>query len=36
MSLACSEIICLRGLHAELDFSATDPTPLHVDNTSTI
>ncbi|RVW51507.1 Retrovirus-related Pol polyprotein from transposon RE2 [Vitis vinifera] len=29
MSLACSEIIWLRGLLAELDFSETDPTPLH-------
>ena len=36
MSLACSEIIWLRGLLAELDFSVTDPTPLHVDNTSAI
>ena len=36
MSLACSEIIWLRGLLAELDFSTTDPTPLHVDNTSAI
>ena len=36
MSLACSEIIWLRGLLAELDFSETDPTPLHTDNTSAI
>ena len=36
MSLACSEIIWLRGLLAELDFSETDPTPLYVDNTSAI
>jgi len=36
MSLACSEIIWLRGLLAELDFSETDPTPLHVDNASAI
>ncbi|RVW31828.1 Retrovirus-related Pol polyprotein from transposon RE1 [Vitis vinifera] len=36
MSLACSEIIWLRGLLAELDFSETDPTPLHADNTSAI
>ena len=36
MSLACSEIIWLRGLLAELDFSMTDPTPLHADNTSAI
>uniref|UniRef100_F6HPS0 Serine/threonine-protein phosphatase n=1 Tax=Vitis vinifera TaxID=29760 RepID=F6HPS0_VITVI len=34
MSLACSKIIWLRGLLAELDFSETDPTPLHADNTS--
>ncbi|XP_042962597.1 uncharacterized mitochondrial protein AtMg00810-like [Carya illinoinensis] len=33
MSLACSKIIWLRGLLAELDFSETDPTPLHADNT---
>ena len=26
----------LRGLLAELDFSETDPTPLHADNTSAI
>ncbi|RVX12904.1 Transposon TX1 uncharacterized 149 kDa protein [Vitis vinifera] len=36
MSLACSKIIWLRGLLAELDFSETDPTPLHADNTSAI
>ncbi|RVW90513.1 Retrovirus-related Pol polyprotein from transposon TNT 1-94 [Vitis vinifera] len=36
MSLACSEIIWLRGMLAELDFSETDPTPLHADNTSAI
>ncbi|XP_034707002.1 uncharacterized mitochondrial protein AtMg00810-like [Vitis riparia] len=36
MSLACSEIILLRGLLAELYFSETDPTPLHADNTSAI
>ena len=36
MSLACSEIISLRGLLVELDFSETDPTPLHADNTSAI
>ncbi|RVX04086.1 DNA repair helicase XPB1 [Vitis vinifera] len=36
MSLACSEIIWLRGLLAELDFSEIDPTPLHADNTSAI
>ena len=36
MSLACSEIIWLRGLLAELDFSVTNSTPLHADNTSAI
>ena len=36
MSLACYEIIWFRGLLTELDFSKTDPTPLHVDNTSAI
>ncbi|RVW37994.1 Retrovirus-related Pol polyprotein from transposon TNT 1-94 [Vitis vinifera] len=36
MSLTYSEIIWLRGLLAELDFSETDPTPLHADNTSVI
>ena len=36
MSLACSEIIWLRGLLAELDFSEIDPTPLHADNTNAI
>ncbi|RVW70781.1 Retrovirus-related Pol polyprotein from transposon RE2 [Vitis vinifera] len=36
MSLACSEIIWLQGMLAELDFSETDPTPLHADNTSAI
>lgn len=36
MSLACSEIIWLRGLLGELDFSQNDPTPLHADNTSAI
>ena len=36
MSLACSKIIWLRGSLAELDFSETDPTPLHADNTSAI
>ncbi|RVW86373.1 Copia protein [Vitis vinifera] len=36
MSLTCFEIIWLRGLLVELDFSKTDPTPLHVDNTSAI
>jgi hypothetical protein len=36
MSLACSEIIWLRGLLAELDFSEIDHTPLHADNTNAI
>ena len=36
MSLACSETIWLRGLFTELDFSVTDPTPLHNNNTSAI
>ncbi|KAF5469242.1 hypothetical protein F2P56_013330 [Juglans regia] len=36
MSLACSEIIWLRGLLAELDFSEIDPTPLHANNSSVI
>ena len=36
MSLACYEIIWFRGLFVGLDFSKTDPTPLHVDNTSAI
>nr|CAN67587.1 hypothetical protein VITISV_036279 [Vitis vinifera] len=36
MSLACSKIIWLRGLLAELDFSETNPTPLYADNTSAI
>ena len=36
MFLACSEIIWLRGLLAELDFFETDPTPLHADYTSAI
>ena len=36
MSLACFKIIWLQGLLAELDFSETDPTPLHADNTSAI
>ncbi|RVX06405.1 Retrovirus-related Pol polyprotein from transposon TNT 1-94 [Vitis vinifera] len=36
MSLACFEIIWLRGMLAELDFSETDPTPLHADNISAI
>ena len=36
MSLAYFEIIWLRGLLAKLDFSKTDPTPLHADNISAI
>ncbi|XP_020209382.1 uncharacterized protein LOC109794341 [Cajanus cajan] len=36
MSTACSEIIWLRGLLAELGFPQTDATPLHADNTSAI
>lgn len=36
MSVGCSEIVWLRGLLAELGFSQSDPTPLHVDNTSII
>ena len=36
MSAACSEIIWLHGLLAELGFSQSNPTPLHVDNTSAI
>jgi hypothetical protein len=36
MSAACSEIIWLRGLLAELGYSQVQPTPLHADNTSAI
>nr|KYP38426.1 Retrovirus-related Pol polyprotein from transposon TNT 1-94 [Cajanus cajan] len=36
MSVACSEIIWLRGLLTELGLSQAQPTPLHVDNTSAI
>ena len=36
MSVACSEIIWLRGLLTELSFTPTHPTPLHADNTSAI
>jgi hypothetical protein len=36
MSAACSEIVWLRGLPAELGFSQSDSTPLHADNTSAI
>ncbi|KAF5479223.1 hypothetical protein F2P56_000066 [Juglans regia] len=35
-SLVCSKIIWLRSLLAELDFTETDPTPLHANNTSAI
>jgi hypothetical protein len=36
MSAACSEIVWLRGLLAELGFSQSDSTSLHADNTSAI
>ena len=36
MSIACSEIVWLRGLLEELGFPQTTSTPLHADNTSTI
>jgi hypothetical protein len=36
MSAACSKIIWLCGLLAELDFSQSDSTPFHADNTSAI
>jgi len=36
MSAACSEIIWLPGLLAELGFSQTEPTSLYADNTSAI
>jgi len=36
MSVACSEIIWLRGLLTELGFSQEQSTPLHADNTSAI
>jgi len=36
MSLACSEIIWLRGLLTELGFPQNSATPLYVDNTSAI
>jgi hypothetical protein len=36
MSTACSEIVWLRGLLAELRFPQTTSTPLHADNTSAI
>ena len=36
MSSACSEIVWLCGLLAELGFPWFQPTPLHADNTSAI
>ena len=36
MSAACSEIVWLHGLLADLGFSQSNPTPLHADNTSAI
>ncbi|XP_068646346.1 secreted RxLR effector protein 161-like [Aristolochia californica] len=36
MSTACSEIVWLCGLLAELEFPQTTVTPLHADNTSAI
>jgi len=36
MSTACSEIVWLRRLLAELGFSQSDYTPIHVDNTNAI
>ena len=36
MSIACSEIVWLRGILSKLGFSQPNPTPLHVDNTSAI
>ena len=36
MSAACSEILWLRGLLAELGFPQTEPTSLYADNTSAI
>lgn len=36
MSTACSEIVWLRGLLAELGFPQTTSTPLHADNTGAI
>ncbi|WMV33539.1 hypothetical protein MTR67_026924 [Solanum verrucosum] len=36
MSTACSEIVWLRGLLAEIGFTQSNPTPLHADNTSAI
>ena len=36
MSAACSEILWLRGLLAQIGCVQSDPTPLHVHNTSAI
>ena len=36
MSAACSEIVWLYGLLADLGFSQSNPTSLHTDNTSAI
>ena len=36
MSAACSEVLWLRGLLAEIGCVQSEPTPLHVDNTSAI
>ena len=36
MSAACSEIVWLRGLLAEICFSQSSPTLLHANNTSAI
>ncbi|KAM3283342.1 hypothetical protein P3S67_026987 [Capsicum chacoense] len=36
MSTACSEIVWLRGLLAEIEFPQSNPTLLHADNTSSI
>ncbi|XP_016566623.2 uncharacterized mitochondrial protein AtMg00810-like [Capsicum annuum] len=36
MSTACSEIVWLRGLLAEIGFPQPNSTPLHADNTSVI
>ena len=36
MSIACSEIVWLRGLLEELRFTHTASTPFHADNTSAI
>ena len=36
MSAACSEIVWLYGLLAELGFSQSDSTPFHANNTNAI